>query len=488
MPLIRDSHNQGLSDVTPAEYGVQYQSGGVIGSCAYFNAGSNTYINTKFNTNVGTSDFTLALWVKIPTKTSGSYFVVASSKTNSAASAGLGIYWNYTQKKFLWSTANGSTYQEIWMSAAVDNLVYDKWCHVIMVRDSSDPKHGYFYINGTRYELASTPSILNITTATPLHLARTTNGSYILQMYANDLRFYDHAISPKEAKELSRGLTCHYPMNQNGVEDSSDGILYDVSGYNNHLLDRTGNASKVLTYVDDSPRYSKATHYRWPVWNQSNESVTVRKFLPYPNITVNMWMRYQQSDWGNPISCTEGGGWNFEDLNGGIQFSINITGVGYKPANCGITHGNLDGNWHMFTGIYDSAAQKTKIYIDGVLKGETATGTSAAINYGNCPFCIGAEAYGASPQNPNFTGDLSDIRIYGTALSDADILELYNTPVSITNNGSVITQGEFMENASKSGVSVASTAVVTSKELTYRDDIVSFAKSGSLYSKDIIES
>ena len=488
MPLIRDSHNQGLSDISPAEYGVQYQSGGVIGSCAYFNAGSNTYINTKFNTNIGTSDFTLALWVKIPTKTSGSIFAIASSKALPAATAGLGIYWEYNQKKFLWSTADGSTPQEIWMSTAVDNLVYDKWCHVIMVRDSSDPKHGYFYINGTRYDLASTPSILNITTATPLHMARTTDGYCILQMYANDLRFYDHAISPKEAKELSRGLTCHYPMNHNGTDDNSDGLLYDVSGYNNHLLDQTGNASKVLTYVTDCPRYSKATHYRWPVWNQSKEKVTAGKFLPYPNITVNLWMRYQQSDWGNPISCTEGGGWNFEDLSDGIQFSINITGVGYKPASSGITHNNLDGNWHMFTGIYDSAAQKTKIYIDGVLKGETATGTSAAINYGNCPFCIGAEPNGTTAQNPNFTGDLSDIRIYGTALSDADILELYNTPVSITNKGSIVTQGEFIENASKSGVSVASTAVITSKELTYRDDIVSFAKSGSLYSKDIIES
>ena len=33
----------------------------------------------------------------------------------------------------------------------------------------------------------------------------------------------------------------------------------------------------------------------------------------------------------NPISCTEGGGWNFESSNG-IRFPIYISGVGYKVA------------------------------------------------------------------------------------------------------------------------------------------------------------
>ena len=35
--------------------------------------------------------------------------------------------------------------------------------------------------------------------------------------------------------------------------------------------------------------------------------------------------------------------------------------------------------------------------------------------------------------------------VYATALSDKDIAELYNTPMCITNNGALMTQGEFKE-------------------------------------------
>ena len=44
-----------------------------------------------------------------------------------------------------------------------------------------------------------------------------------------------------------------------------------------------------------------------------------------------------------------------------------------------------------------------------------------------------------------YRGCLSDFRIYTTVLSADDILALYNAPVSIANNGTMFTQGEFVE-------------------------------------------
>lgn len=40
---------------------------------------------------------------------------------------------------------------------------------------------------------------------------------------------------------------------------------------------------------------------------------------------------------------------------------------------------------------------------------------------------------------------ISDFRIYATALSAEDIKKLYNSPVAISKNGAMITNGDFIE-------------------------------------------
>ena len=52
---------------------------------------------------------------------------------------------------------------------------------------------------------------------------------------------------------------------------------------------------------------------------------------------------------------------------------------------------------------------------------------------------------GMADNDNYFGGALSDFRIYATALSAEDVLALYNNPESIANNGSMLTQGEFVE-------------------------------------------
>lgn len=226
LPLNGDLRNNGLDNIEVVNDGATVDNNGKIGKCYYLSGNANSYINTNYSTNIGISDFSISLWVKIPTITSGSYYTVCTSKSASAASSGFGIYWNYSQKKFLWSTADGTNATEIWMAVTVDSIVYDKWIHLVMVRNNSDEKKGYFYINGERYELASIPAIRNITIDTKLLLGKCSNGSYPIKAYYNDFRIYDHALSAKEVKELSKGLVCYYKLDGNG---SGDNILAGTS-------------------------------------------------------------------------------------------------------------------------------------------------------------------------------------------------------------------------------------------------------------------
>lgn len=269
-PLLGDITQQGLSNysITTVGSGATVNTNGKLGKCYYFDGTTNGYINTNFPTNVGTDDFTISLWVKIPTISSGSYYAICTSKTTTATSVGFGIYWNYSQKKFLWSTADGTNATEIWMADSVDSIVYDKWIHLVMVRNNSDAKKGYFYINGTRYELASVPAIRNIATASYLMIGKCTNGSYPCKMYVNDLRVYiGKALSPKEIRNLSLGIVCHYPLNGGGR--GGDNIISGTSPnevqYTYPSSRYSDKFSKISTIVPSASQYvlsfwAKSTH------------------------------------------------------------------------------------------------------------------------------------------------------------------------------------------------------------------------------------
>jgi len=103
--------------------------------------------------------------------------------------------------------------------------------------------------------------------------------------------------------------------------------------------------------------------------------------------------------------------------------------------------GTITGSgWHMFTISYDGL--NIKVYIDGVLSNTSAaytTKTPIFYNSTNGIF-IGAEAGGntTTPAGDYFNGKISDVRIYATALSDADVKELYSTSASIANNGALM--------------------------------------------------
>ena len=180
--------------------------------------------------------------------------------------------------------------------------------------------------------------------------------------------------------------------------------------------------------------------------------------MPKDALTINAWA--YMDNWasynGRIGSCTEGGGWNFEPMSGAMNFAL---GVG-ASSNVYMTNftssqtplSGLASGWHMFTGTFDGIYKR--IYIDGVLKGETnglqngttlTTATPIFYNGSNGIF-IGAEAGGSAtaPVGNYFNGSISDFRIYATALTVDDILTLYKTSGIIDNKGNVYAY-EFKE-------------------------------------------
>lgn len=198
--------------------------------------------------------------------------------------------------------------------------------------------------------------------------------------------------------------------------------VYDSSGYNNN-----GTVTGSLSTNTNTHRYDKCT-----IFNGSSYIAAGQKAKVRDQITVNWWG--YMSDWSKytrAISCTEGGGWNFEPASGCMSFALGYgeTSNTYSPTfSTQVPLSSITSGWHMFTGTWDGFQKK--LYIDGALRAEsTKLSNKSRIYYnpGNGIF-IGAEAEGSATTATYgyFNGYLSDIRIYAIALSQVDIVELYN--------------------------------------------------------------
>ena len=280
--------NQGLSNVQPTNHGATVNNSGKLGKCYDFAGTTSQYIDTGFKESFGTGDFTITAWFKLTDSGSRTFQTIISNKTAPSASVGVAIYYNHSQQKFLWSTADGTSVTEIWMANTFSyssNL--NAWHHIAMVRNSSDSKIGYFYIDGVRYELASVPPIRNVTNNTNNMfigsiIAPTTN--YMWTGSLCDIRIYDTALSPREIKEISSALVLHYPLSREGF--GADNIIpntwpeertfeYPTSSYRDCF-------SPITTIV---PTASKYTLSFWAKSTVSGDKIRTHFYSPNTTTT-----------------------------------------------------------------------------------------------------------------------------------------------------------------------------------------------------------
>lgn len=210
-----------------------------------------------------------------------------------------------------------------------------------------------------------------------------------------------------------------------------DGIEYDVSGYG-HNGEKFGNS---ITSISDTPRYNTATLFGSKTSYIKCGEITTTGFSD--SYTFSWWakasnfggnkMIWAFSD-GNHLNLYNCQTWNTLDGNNNpIQAPGTTTQVTQPTANV----------WHHFVITGDGTA--TKMYLDGNLYGQAKTykpitGKQIYINGNNT-----GTSYKFSDLN------ISDYRIYATCLDAENIIALYNAPISVSSNGTLLTSGEFTE-------------------------------------------
>lgn len=211
-----------------------------------------------------------------------------------------------------------------------------------------------------------------------------------------------------------------------------DNIVYDTSGYMNN---GTVTDSTAPSWSNDSPRYSGS--YSFDGKNIRHINTVSLNTTGFKNTwTISWWSK--TSDMNDRMAW----GLNTNNLNfypvGGV-FYLN-TGDGtsnpFQKDGVSVTYASYLGAWHHYVVTGDGT--QNLLYIDGKNVGKAMAYkpiTGNTLRIGTWPYDTGHL----------WNGNISDFRIYATALSSSDIESLYKTSASVTKNGTLLLAGEVIE-------------------------------------------
>ena len=272
LPLTKDLSNQGLSNVTVTNGGATLDNNGKLGKCYNFD-GTDDKITISNLPNP--ANISVAFWMKRNATTNTRQFMFT---------AWGGVTCEMTTSNYIHCYTNsGGGACDSTTTVTADT----GWVHVVYT--FQDKVGGKLYLNGSLVASTASTSSISWTTTTG-NIGLYSNMYYNGKI--NDFRFYDHVLSAKEVKELSKGLVAHYPLNGNGR--GGDNLITNSGD----LTKWTKESGITTTWDSDKGMYkiSDSTHTssRWGI---------------YRDIDIEASTKYT-------LSCT------FEGQNCGVGFGF----------------------------------------------------------------------------------------------------------------------------------------------------------------------
>ena len=293
-----------------------YTNNGKIGQAADINRDWGS--STGFTDSICAGDFSVAFWIKIPY--SATYTVSQPIGTNTSRSMNLFVYPSLYD--FHGSQTGGG-----WIDYGF--FTTDTWIHVTVVFNK---KNGiaYRYKNGTLF--ASSASTTNPVGNT-FQIGNPT--SYSSDVELNDIRFYDHALSEKEIKEIAKAKILHYSFDdfQEPTQNAWNALSTTGSNGSWSVIDNTFINQPFISeskIIKCTPR----SYMNYYTWNNTDGT----KYPSGTTYTVSCWCYVDpvQDNMGSYRICGEGktnasvsydktkaGTWQF------LKFTVTSTDVGF---------------------------------------------------------------------------------------------------------------------------------------------------------------
>ena len=335
-------------------------------------------------------------------------------------------------KRYTWSC--------IAKGGSEENAEIILWCHW------RSTEGGYNLSQSSKkFQLTSTPQRISWTlpvythatyTVNRINLMMGTQGTANNEIYFTDVKFEEGEESTPWLPNSTDPL--YVAM---GYDDTTE---YDVSGFCNN-----GTKIGTITPSSDTPRYRMSYYF-----DSSVGSCVQLSDISYENMdygTISFWMKpVTFNNWMHYLFIANSFNWNAQGsdfiiiaMDGQISSAANKTNVQLDCCSYKKIYSMTVGNWYHVAITWDAVNYEIKKYVNGVLVDTVDDSTNKRMDtyrFRHTYKRLGGNTTAYSP-DCNF----SDFRIYTTALSASDILALYNTPISLSNNGTLLTQGEYVE-------------------------------------------
>lgn len=414
LPLIGDFHNQGLAGNIKftATGTVSDEPSGKIGSCKKFDASN---VIAPFNFTLG-PELSACLWVKwttFPGSSTNDWLLHLGS--SSGYNNALLVLSNYHGT--LLTVGVGGKYDSTYQHGFSTN----EWHHIAFTWNGTI---GKLYVDGDLKKSYTNLTGGTITSTTKISLgSNVVNSTTKLKGCLNDVRIYDHCLSAREVQEIAKGLVAHYPLND---PDLSSNKLYDCSGNSYH---GTCTAASRPVLATDSPRRSRCVKFD-----------TTAKYFQITNLPA-LGDIYTFSWWGWWLSASANiMFWGYQNGNKLNMFRNGVdklywnTGNGtdnpFYTSGTTIALAVCKGVWAHY--VITSDGTTDKLYVNGELYATAKTHTAIT---GTTLFLNG---WDTSTSYKGANTEISDFRLYATALSADQIKELYSNPISVCKSGNLM--------------------------------------------------
>lgn len=260
LPLNGNLNNQGLkTDITIAG-AASYMDDGKIGSKC-LNSANDIVITTGLS---GIRVWSFCFWGYVESALITTNWTGITSLLDGASGLRTEVcpLGNYNNNAYCYSTHNnaGAALSTSSMSTPNGTSYYDAWAHCCLTSDGTTIRK---YMNGI--EVASMPYDCDGAITGVIYL-RNNN-----KIRKNDVRFYDHTLSAREVKEISKGLVFHLPM-------------------------REGGQALATSYVYPTFNTSYSTSY-WSHWNASGANGSYSQ-----NSDINYIYEFSNSNYSHCVS------------------------------------------------------------------------------------------------------------------------------------------------------------------------------------------